>query len=248
MSYVDDIKRAIEDALAQSDENLDWIEANGPVIIDHLLEIYLANVPAGGWVANPIADRAKEELLRAVRFGRQSVACLRAEIQYIGSPDNLRAAADTIDTKMIEPARELASTLVLAKIPSALESNYSDGSASEGYRVAIDGRDDAVRGIETYAAPVAAALRDLATGIEDYYTGLRDLALELLALVISIVVLVVGWETIVLGVLGIVGIVVSIVKLGFTIADMISTSDETTASVREAFDAKVPAWPAVLTA
>ncbi|MBA8815042.1 hypothetical protein FHX48_000094 [Microbacterium halimionae] len=246
MSFVDDMKHAIEDALNQSDENLDWIAQNGPVIIDHLLNVYLAAYPVMGFAVNPIADRAKEELAKAVETGREGVELFRKEIQFVGSPDNLRAAASVIDDKVIAATRELASRLVLGNIPSALPSNYSDGIASESYVAAIDGRDAAVQGVETYSSPISGALGELADEIESYYRSLRDMALSLLGLIISIVAIIVGWETIVIGVLGIIGAVISLVTLVFSIVDLVDSTNSVRESVGGALEAEVPAWPAVL--
>ena len=246
MSYVDDVKHSIEGTLDQIDDNTDWVERYGPVIIDALLNEYLDTFPIMAPAVNPIAHRAKEELAKAVATSRNGVALMRTEIQYVGSPDALRAAADAIDGKVVTPSRELADQLVLGRIPSALESNYSDGAASEGYRADIDGRDNAVRDIETYADPVAQALRDLADAIEDYYRNLRDIAISLLGLIVSIVVIIVGWETIVLGVLGIIGFVISLVALVASYTDWASSTSETKDAVLGDFNAAIPSWPAVL--
>lgn len=226
MSYVDDMKHSIEAMLDQSAQNLLWVAQNGPVIIDQLLNIYLATVPQAAWLVNPIAERAKEELAKAVAVGNNGIALFRKEVQFVGSPDNLRSAADLIDREMAEAARTLARELVLGKIPSAWDSNYSDGIASEGYRMAIDGRDDAVRDVATYAAPVSEALRDLAQEIEDYYKSLRDLAVELAGLIVSIIVL---------------------VTMFFTIIDLVSSTLNTTETVKGKLEAEIPTWPAVLT-
>lgn len=246
MSYVDELKHLIEVALDQTDQNLDWVEINGPIVIDRLLKNYLDTVPAMAPIVNPIAYQAKEELTKAVAAGRLGVALMRAEIQFIGSPDNLRAAADGIDNKLIKRARSLADNLVLGRIPSALPSNYDDGVASESYRAAIDGRDLAVRDIDTYAAPVSQTLRDLATGIEDYYRSLRDLALALAGLVISIVVTVVGFATVLLAVVGCIGIVISLIGLVSSIVDLTMSVSSTRDSAIKSFEAVIPAWPAVL--
>lgn len=246
MSFVDDIRETIEGVLEQIDENGQWVETNGPLIIDALAEAYLRLHPLDGWYVNPIADRAKAELRKAVENLRAVYRLIKWEIQFMGSPDNLRAAADAIDMKAVEPARTLADELVLGKIPSALPSNYTDGEASEGYVAAIDGRDAAVRDVDTYASPVATALRDLADAIEEYYKTLRDLAIDFAGLVVSIVLIIVGWETIVIGVIGIIGAVVSLVKMGFDIADFVGGTQGGTDAAREAFEAEVPAWPAVL--
>lgn len=246
MSYVDDIKHDIEDFLRQSDENLDWIRTNGPIIIDHLLNIYLAAWPIAGPVVNPIADQAKEALVEYVENGKAAVAALRSEVQFVGSPDNLRAAADKIDSAIIAPARELADRLVLGNIPSALPSNYDDGVASETYRAKIDGRDAAVRDVDTYAAPIGQSLRDLADDIEDYYRSLRDFVLSLLGAIVSLVLIIVGWETIVLGVIGAIGFVISLVGLIGNGADLMNSTDKTRDDVIGAFNAAIPAWPAVL--
>lgn len=246
MSFVDDMKHQIEDSLRQADENLDWISTNGPVIIDHLLNIYLKTWPIAGPMVNPIADQAKAALADHVREGRLVVAVLRMEVQYVGSPDNLRAAADTIDSSFVTPARELADRLVLGNIPSALPSNYDDGVASETYRAKIDGRDAAVRDIDTYATPIGQSLRDLADGIESYFTSLRDITLAVLAFIVSLVLLIVGWETIVIGVIGVVGMIISAITLYNQVTDLIDDTETTTADVIGTFEATIPAWPAVL--
>lgn len=246
MSFVDDMKHDIEDALRQADENLDWIAANGPGIIDNLLNIYLRAWPIAGPVVNPIADRAKEALADHVREGKLVVGVLRREVQFVGSPDNLRAAADTIDSSIVSSARQLADRLVLGNIPSALPSNYNDGVASETYRAKIDGRNDAVREIDTYVTPIASNLRDLADGIESYFKSLRDITIAVLAFIISLVLLILGWETIIVGVIGIVGMVISAITLYNQVTDLMDDTIKTRDDVIGAFQSTVPAWPAVL--
>lgn len=246
MSQVDDIQRVILDVCNQAEDNLDWLAANGPEIIEAATTPLLMTVLHIHNPYNPLGDRAKQELAKAIAYGRTTVFVLRLEAQYMGSPDRLRAAADAIDRDVVTPARGFADQLVLGKIPSALPSNYSDGVASEGYRAAIDGRDLAVRDIETYASPVAEALRNLADAIESYFRELRDIAMAFVALVISIVAVVVGWETVIIGVIGIVGIVWSLIEIGTSISDL--NSDVTTKKdqVVSALNAEIPAWPAVL--
>ncbi|NTV38802.1 MAG: hypothetical protein HGA51_02430 [Demequinaceae bacterium] len=246
MSYVDDIKHSIEGTLDQIDDNTDWVERYGPVIIDALLNEYLDTFPIMAPAVNPIAHRAKEELAKAVATSRDGVALMRSEIQYVGSPDALRAAADAIDGKVITPSRDLADRLVLGRIPSALESNYNDGVASERYRAAIDGRDNAVRDIETYADPVVQALRDLADAIERYYLDVAALAISFLGLILSIVTIILTWETIVGGVLGVIGVVISLAGIALSLGDLMLSTSSAKDSVLESLESVMPAWPAVL--
>ena len=246
MSYVDDLRDQIEDFLRRVDECLDWIATNAPPIIDRLLNIHLATVPLGDWAMNPVADRAKQALAEYVRIGKRIVEILRAEAQFVGSPDNLRAAADGLQNGVITPARELASRLVLGHIPSALPSNYSDGIASEMYRAAIDGRDAAVRDVETYAAPIVMSLRNLADAIEEYYRQLRDLVTSMLLVILGFAVAIASWETIVPAVLGLMTALVSLVDLGITGNELLESTGGTRDELLNAIKVEVPEWPAAL--
>ena len=246
MSQVDDIQRMILNACDQAEDNLDWLAANGPKIIETATTPLLMTVVHIHNPYNPLGDRAKQELAKAIAFGRTMVFVFRLEAKYMGSPDRLRAAADAIDRDVVTPARDFAHQLVLGKIPSALPSNYSDGVASEGYRAAIDGRDLAVRDIETYASPVSQALRDLADAIESFFRELRDIAMAFVALIISIVAVVLGWETVILGIAGIAGIIWSLIEIGTSISDLNTDITTKKDEVLSALNAEIPAWPAVL--
>jgi hypothetical protein len=246
MSYVDDLRNQIEDFLRRVDECLDWIATNAPPIIDRLLNIHLATVPLGDWAMNPVADRAKQALAEYVRIGKRLVELLRAEAQFVGSPDNLRAAADGLQNGVITPARELASRLVRGHIPSALPSNYSDGIASEMYRAAIDGRDAAVRDVETYAAPIMTSLRDLADAIEEYYRQLRDLVTSMLLVILGFAVAIASWETIVPAVLGAVTALVSLIDLVIKGNELLASTGGSRDEFLNAIKVEVPEWPAGL--
>lgn len=246
MSYVDDLRDQVEDFLRRVDECLDWIATNAPPIIDRLLNIHLATVPLGDWAMNPVADRAKQALAEYVRIGKRLVEILRAEAQFVGSPDNLRAAADGLQNGVITPARELASRLVLGHIPSALPSNYSDGIASEMYRAAIDGRDAAVREVETYAAPIMTSLRDLADAIEKYYRQLRDLVKSLLLIVLGFVIAIASWPTVIPAVLGVITALVSLVDLFMRTIEFVESTEQGKVEVVNVLTAEAPEWPAAL--
>ncbi|WP_295839733.1 hypothetical protein [uncultured Microbacterium sp.] len=246
MSYVDDLRNQVEEFLRRVDECLDWIATNAPPIIDRLLNIHLATVPLGDWAMNPVADRAKQALAEYVRIGKRIVEILRAEAQFVGSPDNLRAAADGLQNGVITPARALSSRLVLGHIPSALPSNYSDGIASEMYRAAIDGRDAAVRDVETYAAPIVTSLRDLADAIEKYYRQLRDFVKSMLLVILGFAVAIASWETIVPAVLGAVTALVSLIDLVIKGNELLESTGGTRDEVLNAINVEVPEWPAVL--
>ena len=246
MSYVDDLRDQIEDFLRRVDECLDWIATNAPPIIDRLLNIHLATVPLGDWAMNPVADRAKQALAEYVRIGKRIVEILRAEAQFVGSPDNLRAAADGLQNGVITPARALSSRLVLGHIPSALPSNYSDGIASEMYRAAIDGRDAAVRDVETYAAPIVMSLRDLADAIEKFYRDLRDFSRAFLGLVVSALMVIAGWELILPAVFGVINWVISLTQLAIAADDLLMATGTKKEAIVSSLGDAVPDWPAVL--
>ncbi|MGX5696355.1 hypothetical protein ACWKWP_09170 [Agromyces soli] len=246
MSYVDDVAMAIGVSLHEAEQVVVMIERLGPIVIENLRAQFVAQVPGSEWAVDPAAAQGKEAIGDLVEAARTTIQVIRFELQFVGSPTRLRLAADAIDEGMIAPARELANELVLGRIESAWDSYYRDGTASDAYRAAIDGRDTALLELADYASPVAAALRDLADAIEDYYTKLRDLAVELSILAVSLAAAIAGAPTIFLLVLGLLGILGSMVALALSISDLCASTASTSSSVTDALLRKTPPWPASL--
>ncbi|QIM17667.1 hypothetical protein G7066_01220 [Leucobacter coleopterorum] len=169
MSYVDDIVGTIQVRLEELEKGLALVEAAVLTLELSMSREGLTNIPGWEWVAQTVITPLISLARNCVHAFRDAIAFWRVEIAFAGSPDNLRAAADLIDAKLVKVAKEFSPTLVLSKIPSALDSNYSDGKASEMYEHAIDGRDAAVLAIADHSSPVVSGLRTLADGIESYY-------------------------------------------------------------------------------
>jgi hypothetical protein len=248
MSYVDTIRDQITAQIEEGLRNLDWIDREGPGIIRTALNIYFATVlhlPIPG-LSNPFADEAIEHLHRGVSELRRQLKYSKLLVAYVGSPDTLRNVSVTIETKATDAARELAGTVTLGKLPSTLDSNWSDGEASEGYEHAVDGRSAAVEDISVYSTLICTALDDLADWIETYY-------LALLAAVVGLVVAIAGIVEIVLTLLGVVtaplAVVGAIMAIGGAIAagigifQLVVTGEQTTRSIAQNLGTNIPDWP-----
>lgn len=202
MSYVDDLVSQISDKLSSIESMIADMATDIILTRKAVSGGALAHIPGGTLVADTVvlpcldlADNCNTALYSLV-------ANCRLQVAFAGSPDNLRATADTIDDKLVGVAKSLSPTLVLGKIPSALDSNYSDGEASERYEHAIDGRDAAVVGVADYSSPVASALRDLADAIENFYQALLGLVLGAILTVVGLVALVGAIRDIAAGAVG----------------------------------------------
>lgn len=192
MSYVDDTVALISARLMEIETSLAAVETTILLTRMSVSDGNLNHIPGGELVGDTVVLPALSLADNCITTLYNLVATCRVEIAFAGSPDNLRAAADLIDLKIKSPAQGLSPTLVLGKIPSSLESNYSDGEASEMYEHAIDGRDAAVLGIADQSSPIALALRTLADAIENYYFELLGIIAGGVAAVAGVVVAVVG--------------------------------------------------------
>lgn len=252
MSYVDALRDQIEEQLKSGKDGLDWIDKNAPAIIRTALNVYLATIvhlPIPGFVVDRFADEAITKLHEGTAEIRKALDEAEKAIAFVGSPDRLREAATVIGDAIVTPARDLASGIVLGKLPSTSTSNWDDGEASEGYVRAIDGRDAAVTGIDTYASPISSALDELADAIESYYLSLLLAVLGVVSVVLSLVeaiLALVGVVTAPAAIVGLIGVVVGGITAGVNIYQVIVTAEQNARSITGALSGKIPEWPRVL--
>jgi hypothetical protein len=252
MSYVDVIRDQIVEQLESGKKGLDWIDSNGPAIIRTALNMYLDTVlhlPVPGFITDRFADEAIEKMHEATKEIRKSLEEAERQIAYVGSPDRLRAAASAIGDKVVTPARELASGVVLGKLASTSPSNWSDGEASGNYVRAVDGRNDAVTAIDTYANPISSALDDLADAIENYYLALLAAVVGVCTFILSMVETIlslVGVITAPAAIIGVVGMLLGGITAGIAIFQLAVTAEQNARSITGGLSGDVPEWPRVL--
>lgn len=268
MSYVDSLVSQISDNLSDIESTLAVLAASIKLTRQSLAEGRLADIPGGKLVVDtlliPCTDLAEDCNAALHTF----VANCRLQVAYAGSPDNLRAAADTIDSKLVDVAKNLSPTLVLGKIPSALDTNYSDGEASERYEHAIDGRDAAVLDIANQSSPVASALRDLADGIEGFYLQLSGIIAGAMLTVAGIATALLAFQAdaavaaatvgtagaaapsalipIILKAVAVIEIVAGVAGLLISKAQLDTNLDQTKRSIQLNLGATVAKWPKVI--
>jgi uncharacterized protein YukE len=252
VSYVDTIRDQIEEQLKSGKEGLDWIDKNGPGIIRTVMNVYLDTIlhlPVPGFITDRFANEAIEKLHEATAEIRKSLDHAEKAIAYVGSPDRLRAAASAIGDKVVTPARDLAPTVTLGKLPSTLTSNWNDGDASEGYVHAVDGRNDAVTGIVTYADPISSALDDLADAIENFYLALLAAIVGIVTVIVSVVELIItlaGVVTAPAAIVGVIGTLLGGVTAAIALFQLFVTGEQTQRSISSSLSGAIPEWPRAL--
>jgi hypothetical protein len=190
------------------------------------------------WQVDLVINRMKE----VAQWGRPIVTGLEIVVHNAGSPDNLRAAADVLDSKIGEPADALSKTVTLGKFNSTLSENWDDGSASERYAHAIDGRDIAVKDIKMHASSIGQGLRDLADAIESFYLGLAQAIAGLVAALLSLIVAAATVATVVGLVVGILAALASLVAAIIGIVQFIVAMTQSMDKVQLSLSTTIPEW------
>ncbi|UAJ78284.1 hypothetical protein IT072_13550 [Leifsonia sp. ZF2019] len=252
MSYVDFIRDQIVQQLKSGKDGLDWIDQNGPAIIRTAMNVYLDTVlrlPIPGAITDRFADEAIAKLHEATAEIRSALEDAEKGIAYVGSPDRLRAAATAIGDKVIAPSRQLAPQLVLGKLPSTSSANWNDGEASEGYVRAVDGRQEAVVAVDTYANPISSALGDLADAIENYYLAVLAAVVGTVTAILGVVeaiIACVGVVTVPAAVIGIIQAVLGGVAAAIGFYQVFIGAEQSARSITGNLSGTIPAWPRVL--
>ena len=169
MSTVDDVREAIISALNEARSAVDDMERNGPGIIRSGAEwiVWGLHLPPG------LDTIAENEIIRIctaalndfVAHMRDAITTLKVVTEFLGSPDNLRAAAEAlggIGTNAHTLSEEVSKEVLLAANPSNWSENYA-------YSVAIDKQPQSVALVKTYTDVMGGALGDLADNIESFY-------------------------------------------------------------------------------
>ncbi len=207
MSYVDLLRKLIQEHLKRSARGLDEIERVAPAAIRAAVSTSTATVPlirpGNGW----IADRIIEQMHEAVDLAREQLEVAEELSQYLGSPDALRAAADSLTRGIVVRAEALAPEVRKDNLRSMLPSAWDGGDASAQYALSFEGQGEAVLRIAEAAKLMAAALESMADGIEEFYL---DVAGAVIGLGVSIATAVAGIMTAATGVGALPGIVAAI--------------------------------------
>lgn len=252
MSYVDVLKDEIEANLRAAEKDLAWLDANAPTIIRTALNAYLDTIaPLAGAVASlsGLEDQLIERVRAAIEDARRGIAYTEKLVEFLGSPDTLRAAADAISHKIIAPARDLAPDVSPSRVRSALDEYWKDGDASRAYQQAVTGRQDAVEQVVTYAQPLATALGDLADEIENFYVALAAAVVGLVAAIggaVEIILTLVGVVTAPAAILGAVVAAMGIVSAVIGVFNLVIVTQQAITHVTGNLSEHVPAWPKAL--
>lgn len=246
VSYVDDLRDNIEDALKKADDSLDWITGNAPGIIRAGAEVYFSTVlhlPPG--FSNQLADPIISRIENAARDARNGVADIRAVTEHVGSPDRLRAATKTLDG-IGRSADTLSGDVILSNLDSTYTNNWDDGDASQRYAHAFDGRRDEIERIPSYVKNVSSGLGDLADEIETYYEHLLAAVIGLVGALVSLAAAIALLETVVGAILGLVAAIIGVVTAGVNICELVLETSQSMSSISDEINIKSIKWQAAL--
>lgn len=244
MSYVEVARNQIESELHTGLNILDWIDGNAPRCIRIAVAAARAQRPL---IAIP--DALAEALIAQVRSStaetRKALLWAKGVVATAGSPDSLRKAAVAIRNEVVAPVEPLADSVTLSHLPSALETNWKDGGASESYQNAVDGRSAAVERIGAYAANMADALDELADAIESFYLALLQLVISLVAALAGaaeVILTLAGVVTAPAAILGVIAAIAGVLSLVVSGYQLAVTSEQDARSVTTALGQRIDPW------
>jgi hypothetical protein len=245
VSYVEIARLQIESELRVGLGCLDWVDANAAHCIRAAVAAARAQQPFAS-----VPDALAEALIVHVRSSsmeaRKALQWAKGVVEAAGSPDSLRMAADAIRSAVIAPVEPLADSVTLSHLPSALETNWKDGSASEAYRIAVDGRSTAVERIGDHAASMADALDEQADAIESFYLRLLQFVVSAVVAVGSIVQAVAFVAGVITAPAGIISLTIAAagaISASIALYEVMVTSEQSARSVRSALSQTVGGWP-----
>ena len=246
MSELDVLRAGITINLAECRALLGFIEVTAPVTVP----ILVRSATVGKGVPEAVTNTITDLLLLKLREVSPIVRTALDEAEYysscMGSPDALRDAAQSIRSKVVAPAQELAPSVVLGRLPSTMDSNWRDGKASERYRSAVDGRDTALARIESLASPIISALEDLADAIPQFFI---QLAAFVSGAVVALLGLAVAFSTAETGYGAIAGFLAAIAGVLTTVIAGLQYklgTEQTIQRVTRQLSGETPGWPKVL--
>jgi len=196
VSYVDVIRGNNDTQLLRADEAIGGVAVVAPPLIRAGLQQWVDRqaLGLGMLVPNGWVDEAADYMVAVVRelldYCRDSVSVLREANSYLGSPDSLRAVADTL-AELASKADEIQ--FIKAGMPGLL--SWSDPPASEVYQHTVDDLAEPLGRVSSTATTIAGAIDQHADDIENYY-------LQLAGVIIGAVLTILGIAAAILGVIG----------------------------------------------
>ena len=251
MSYVDILQEQIQEALKEANESLDWLEKNGPDLIHKGCRVIVRSGRDENalydWLADQMALGPSGQLLLTIIDCRKAIKQASDATANAGSPDTLRDAASTIDSKVVAAARELSFTVTLGRLPSTLDSNWKDGDASENYEHAVNDRDDAVRQVATYATPISTALKDIADEIENFYADLFIACVGFATAMAGAIAAIVTLPTGAGSIAGVLAAILGLLTAAMPILRLMLSTEQTFNTIHDNLSGEITAWPKTLT-
>lgn len=253
MSYVDSIRETNETLLRTAQDAVDAASRECPGLIRPAIQDWvdrqawgLGSLVPDGWV-----DEAVDVVIAIVQAALNQCSDIielhRQANAYLGSPDRLRAVADTLND-----LGGKADAIQLNKGDLAGWASWDDPPASRTYDGAIDDQVEPLSRVSAKAGEIAGAIDQHANDIENYY-------LQLAAIVVGAVVTILGVVAAILGVIAaiptggvtlagsIVGIVAAVLGLAtmvIGIVTMVISATQGTSAKLDALQAEITEWKA----
>lgn len=229
MSYVDAIK-AIEHAkLRGARRAVETLRSGCVPVIRQLTNIYLDTFPPFPFkdrLADEIADRIIAVVQEACDYLLEAIAFLDGLVEWLGSPDALRAAADALLADVDGPANDLLLEIKQSALPS--RHSWNDPPVSLEYADAREAQPGELERLLPFIVSLRTVLRDMADSIEMFYIELGIAVVGLVGAVAGIVVTVAataGVITIPVAIATAIGAVASaLVAIGGIVALVVTTS------------------------
>lgn len=216
MSYVDGLK-AIEHAkLRGARVAVETLRDGCEPVIRQLVNVYLDTFPPFPFkdrLAGEITERLVAVVREFCRYALEIIAFFEQLVDWIGSPDALRAAADALLADVDNPANELLLQMKESAMPS--RHSWNDPPASLDYADARDAQPGELERLLPFIVSMRTILREMANSIEKFYI---ELTITIVGLVGAIAGLVVTIGT---GLTGI-GIPVAVATAVATIASLLA--------------------------
>jgi len=215
VSYVDMIK-AIEHAkLRAARRAVETMRRECEPIIRQLTNIYLDTFPPFPFkdrLADQIADRIIAVVREFCDYVLDVIAFFDELVEWLGSPDALRAAADALLRDVDGPANDLVLEMKQTALPARF--SWVDPPPSAVYGVAADAQPGELERLLPFIATLREVLRGMADSIESFY-------IDLVTAIVGLVGAIAGAVVTLAGVAGVITIPVAIATGVATVASLL---------------------------
>lgn len=198
MSYVDILKALERRRLSEARSAVRALRSGCVPIIRMLVDATLDRLPYFPFkdrVAKEIADLLIAQVQGYCDYALEFIDLLDELIEWIGSPDALRAAADALLDGVDGPANDLLLEMKQTSLPSRY--TWNDPPTSLKYADAAAAQPRELERLLPFIVSMRGILRQMADAIENFYLQLGTVILGLLGAIAGLVVAVTATGTIV---------------------------------------------------